>query len=217
MTKFVVANWKMNMDLEQIAQWISEFSKISASMDLSNVEIVVAPSYIYLEQTKKLLADSGLNNIKLAAQGVSEFENGAHTSQVSAKQLSKYCDYAIVGHSETGTSNESKMKMAALCSENNIKPIVCYTNLQDIPAELENYSYVAWEDPTNISKNGIYNPKNPQEIISALSQHKNTIIYGGSVNENNIKDLATMAKISGYLIGNASLKPETFCAIIEHC
>lgn len=40
------------------------------------------------------------------------------------------------------------------------------------------------------------------------------ILYGGSVNENNSKELFTQSDIDGGLIGGASLKPESFANII---
>ena len=41
------------------------------------------------------------------------------------------------------------------------------------------------------------------------------LIYGGSVNENNIKDIAKIQELDGVLVGNASLDPKTFASIIS--
>jgi triosephosphate isomerase len=40
------------------------------------------------------------------------------------------------------------------------------------------------------------------------------IIYGGSVNGKNCKELAALSDVDGFLVGGASLKPE-FCEIIN--
>ena len=42
------------------------------------------------------------------------------------------------------------------------------------------------------------------------------ILYGGSVNSNNIKDLKQIKACSGYLIGGASLKAKNFIEIIKN-
>lgn len=42
-----------------------------------------------------------------------------------------------------------------------------------------------------------------------------TILYGGSVNPDNIDDLMSMPDITGVLVGGASLKPDTFLKIIN--
>ena len=43
------------------------------------------------------------------------------------------------------------------------------------------------------------------------------ILYGGSVNDKNAKEIGRIDNVSGFLIGGASLKIETFCKIIDLC
>ena len=43
--------------------------------------------------------------------------------------------------------------------------------------------------------------------ISQEAAEKTRIIYGGSVNEKNCKELAKQSDIDGFLVGGASLKP----------
>ena len=43
------------------------------------------------------------------------------------------------------------------------------------------------------------------------------ILYGGSVNDKNAKEIGMIDNVSGFLIGGASLKIETFCEIIDLC
>ena len=43
------------------------------------------------------------------------------------------------------------------------------------------------------------------------------ILYGGSMNEKNAAELLAQPEIDGGLIGGASLKPESFAAIIRTC
>jgi triosephosphate isomerase (TIM) len=45
--------------------------------------------------------------------------------------------------------------------------------------------------------------------------HKVQLLYGGSVNEGNARELFSQPDIDGGLIGGASLKPETFAAIVQ--
>jgi len=42
------------------------------------------------------------------------------------------------------------------------------------------------------------------------------ILYGGSVSPKNIKDLMSISKIDGVLVGGASLNPESFEMIVKH-
>ena len=43
------------------------------------------------------------------------------------------------------------------------------------------------------------------------------ILYGGSVKPDNASDLMGQADIDGFLVGGASLDPESFAAIVEAC
>jgi triosephosphate isomerase len=47
-----------------------------------------------------------------------------------------------------------------------------------------------------------------KESVSAEAAEKTRILYGGSVNAKNCKELAKQIDIDGFLVGGASLKPE---------
>ena len=56
--------------------------------------------------------------------------------------------------------------------------------------------------------------------ISQEASEKTRIIYGGSVNEKNCKELAKQSDIDGFLVGGASLKPACeffFLCAVERC
>ena len=42
-----------------------------------------------------------------------------------------------------------------------------------------------------------------------------SILYGGSVNPNNSKDILDLSDVDGALVGGASLKSKDFCKIID--
>ncbi|EOJ1475048.1 triose-phosphate isomerase, partial [Campylobacter jejuni] len=51
------------------------------------------------------------------------------------------------------------------------------------------------------------------EFLSSLTQAP--LLYGGSVNEDNIKDILNIKHCSGVLIGSAALKAENFIKLIK--
>jgi len=128
-----------------------------------------------------------------------------------------------VGHSETQTTQEQKLRKSIQCKTQGIEAIVCFVKPEELPMEVAQECLIAWEDPANISKNGHYNPKDPQKISQQILSLKkrfgmnSRILYGGSVNENNAKPILQNELISGALIGNASLNPKNFCEIIKFC
>ena len=54
-----------------------------------------------------------------------------------------------------------------------------------------------------------------KEIIKNNFNAEATVLYGGSVNENNISELETITSVDGYLVGGASLKIDSVKKMVE--
>ena len=54
-----------------------------------------------------------------------------------------------------------------------------------------------------------------KEKYDEVTASQTSILYGGSCNENNAKELFSCPNVDGGLIGGASLKASSFCAIID--
>ena len=103
--KYIIANWKMNPSSSEEA--IRLVRGILSQTLPKNIELIIAPPFIYLDLVKKNFfakggsAFGGKNEIKLAAQNVGWFERGAFTGEISGLMLKNIgCDYVIIGHSE---------------------------------------------------------------------------------------------------------------------
>ena len=60
------------------------------------------------------------------------------------------------------------------------------------------------------------NIRNIKKILYKFKKSKiNKVLYGGSVNPNNAKELAKIKEISGFLVGGASLSAKKFIDIIK--
>ncbi len=216
--RYVIANWKLNMGVNDIKNWLDEWQGLATQ----NVNILIAPSSIHLYPTREYLNELNIKNVTLCAQDTSIYEAGAHTGEIAIGHIAEVCKYCIVGHSESRATKEETLKKAALCKQQNITPIICF---QD-PIKCTEYyiddCILAWEDSNNISKNGEYFAKDPKIIEQGISHMKtllptNTpVLYGGSVNENNVVQLSSIVALDGVLIGNASLKVTTFYEICKH-
>ena len=122
MSKLVVGNLKMNLTLQDIAQYIQYINSINFNPNQN--EVVICPSYIYIPY---------INNntkFKVGSQDTSINEKGAYTGEVSAVQLrSVNVKYSILGHSERrknfGETENIINKKTRQCIDNNIKPIIC--------------------------------------------------------------------------------------------
>ena len=94
--KIIIANWKMQLSLEESANLAREIKeKFSAFKDK---EVAVCPNFISLSEVGKILKGG---KIKLGAQDVFWEAKGAYTGEISPAMLAEVgCEYAIIGHSE---------------------------------------------------------------------------------------------------------------------
>lgn len=123
--KIIVGNWKMNYTLTEALNFTENLKE--SLFDVNKVDIGVCPTFICLNEIKKLLKDS---NIKVGAQNVYYEDKGAYTGEISVPMLKDInLDYCIVGHSErrqcfNETDDKVNLKVKRLLLEN-ITPILC--------------------------------------------------------------------------------------------
>ena len=123
--KIVAGNWKMNLNKITSKNLVLE---ILEKIENNDINIIISPPFIYLEDTVKdcLRRD----NVFIAAQNCSSYDNGAYTGEVSAKMLSTIgVDYVILGHSERrqyfSESNEVLNDKLTQAISNNLNIIFC--------------------------------------------------------------------------------------------
>ena len=91
--KYICGNWKMNKTSSEAL----EFAKEINEFEFNKVDVLIAPSFVTLESLRKNLKDE----IKLAGQNVSEFDDGAFTGEISTTMLKDIeVEDVIIGHSE---------------------------------------------------------------------------------------------------------------------
>ncbi len=91
--KYICGNWKMNKTSSEAL----EFAKEINEFEFNKVDALLAPSFVTLESLRKNLKDE----IKVAGQNVSQFDDGAYTGEVSTSMLKDIgVDDVIIGHSE---------------------------------------------------------------------------------------------------------------------
>ena len=74
-----------------------EFAKEINEFEFNKVDVLLAPSFVTLESLRKNLKDE----IKVAGQNVSQFDEGAYTGEVSTSMLKDIgVEDVIIGHSE---------------------------------------------------------------------------------------------------------------------
>lgn len=215
--KYIIANFKSHKTKQEITTYLEEL----VVEQLQDTKVVLALPFPYLH----LLSQS---TVTLAAQDVSPFPPGSYTGAVSAVQLAdcgvRYC---IIGHSERRryfheTSVEVSNKADELISAK-ITPIICM-------GEVEMAKQVATLSESTITKSlfafenlddiGGTTTTSKDQIQYQVSQIRDLtksnslgILYGGSVNKDNIKTLTGV--VDGVLVATASLDPESFSEVVK--
>lgn len=132
----------MNKTSSEALEFASEINKF----EFNKVDVLLAPSFVTLESLRKNLKDE----IKVAGQNVSEFDEGAYTGEVSTTMLKDIgVDDVIIGHSERREkfleSDEiinSKVKKAL---EDDLSVILCLGESLEIKEEGREVDFVREE------------------------------------------------------------------------
>ncbi len=226
---FIVGNWKSNKTLQQVETWLAEFSIFN--FQFSNKKGIICSPLTLLSTLKSSIINHQ-SSIRLGAQDISPFEEGAYTGAVSGKQIKEFADYVLIGHSERrkhfGETEEIIVQKIEQALKHDVIPILCVSSLAQISKlKTQNYSsklknsgktmIIAYEPLFAI---GSGNPDTPENVESVAKEIKTIltvlVIYGGSVTAKNVKSFTQMPHINGVLVGKASLDPQEFLKIITN-
>lgn len=220
MKKLLVLNHKMGMLYDEVYYYIDRLNNINTDMD-----IIVCPSSIYLE--------AFLNNsdYPIGCQNVYYETDVNNTGEISTTQLKSLgVEYALVGHYERVSKfNENdrivNLKLLSVVDAN-IFPILCFGEGIDedyrevIPKkldaylkEVDNIEFItfAYEPEYAVDTGTLPNVEKIKEVTEFISGYleskyhkKPNLLYGGSVDSSNIKDIINIDSINGIMIGSNS-------------
>ena len=235
---YFVANWKMFgglnslNSLKKVVKFLKDFKRNKF------MKIIYCPPNNLIRQMSKKLKNS---RIDIGAQNCHQNESyGAFTGSINPKMLKDVgAKYVIIGHSENRNEGEtnklinSKIKNAL---KSGLKVIFCIgESLQEkkkkVTKKVLNRQIklglnkikdrrniiVAYEPVWSIGTGLIPKSNELFETISFIKKkiNKNKVLYGGSVNPKNVKELKSIDNIDGFLIGGASQDAKKFIDIIK--
>ena len=236
---YFVANWKMFGNLKSI-NTLNKVIKFSKSKEIKKGRLIYCPPYTlissFLKKFENCLIDIG-------AQNCHESDNyGSHTGSINPSMLKSVgANYVILGHSENRKKGETdklinlKIKSAIKAK---LKVIFCIgetleerkrgkTRLiisKQIRLGLDKIKkksnlFIAYEPVWSIGTGVIPKPKELEQTIKFIQKKFKSklpkILYGGSVNPQNISDLKKITSLDGFLIGGASQSPKKFIDIVK--
>lgn len=247
--KYVIANWKMNLDFFETLNLAKKFRRKFANF--KEGEIIVCPSFAVLTEIAKIFKNSG---IRLGAQNAFWEEKGAYTGEISPEMLAQAgCEYVILGHSERKrylceNYEMINKKAKAAIKNGKLTPIICIgesfeerktdrrdfvlvEQLEQALSGIEIFGaqkiIVAYEPIWAIGTGTAIEPTEAEyahkiiklalnDIVGMDAAIKNfSVIYGGSINEKNVKNFSNLENMDGLLVGGASLDADEFFKVAK--
>lgn len=235
MSKFVVANWKMNKNNDEARAFCKVFLK---QINKRTNNFCICPPHTCLATVSECLRGVGM----VGAQNVYFATKGAFTGEISPEMI-KSCgaNYCIIGHSERrnlfGETDEFVAKKLKFATENGLKVIFCVGEHEDEHtkilsvlkhqlkalngADLTNV-VLAYEPIWAIGTGKVATIKDIKKahgiILDCVQKEFNIKIpclYGGSVNSCNAKEILALEEVAGVLVGGASLDPVEFAKLVN--
>ena len=236
---YFVANWKMYGNLSSL-NTLDKVIKFSKSKEIKKGRLIYCPPYTLINSFSKKFKNC---QIGIGGQNCHENESyGAFTGSVNSRMLKNAgAHFVIIGHSENRIKGESdklinlKIKSALKAK---LKVIFCIGETlaekrkrrtqsilsKQIKIGLNNIKnksniFIAYEPVWAIGSGIIPKSQDLFKIIefikSKFRDKLPKVLYGGSVNPENIINLKKINNIDGFLIGGASQSAKKFIDIVK--
>ena len=221
--KYFVCNFKNKLTKDDVIKYNNRLSEIDVKM----VNLIIVPSLPFLTFFDK-------NGYSLGSQDISSFMDKTITGEVTGEQLKSLgVEYVIVGHSERREYkheiNIDFINKINNALENGIKVIYCigetlkdkedgntYMVLEKQISEVLNNVEVkniiiAYEPVWAIGSGKVPSEKEIKDNIEFIKDiiednydTKLDVLYGGSINKDNIASINSIKGVDGFLVGGAS-------------
>ena len=236
---YFIANWKMYGKLSSL-NTLNNVIKFSKSKEINKGRLIYCPPYTlissFLSKFKKCQIDIG-------GQNCHESESyGPYTGFVNSRMLKNIgANYVIIGHSENREKGEdNKLINLKIKSALKAKLKIIFCIGETLAEKRKNKTQLILSKQIKVGLDRIKNKSNimiayepiwaigsgiipkSKDLIKIIKFIKNKfkgkplkVLYGGSVNPQNIKNLKEINNIDGFLIGGASQNSKKFIDIVK--
>ena len=235
MNKWIIANFKMYKTAEEVDEYCNEIKELVSEC---REKIVLCPTFVNIDRMVNNLKGT---NIFVGAQNCANKSEGAYTGEVSAKMIKSVgANVVVIGHSErrryyNETDDVIKEKLDNILKENLI-PVICLADAGDgdLRETITNQLSVLLKNVTNTNIVLAFEPvwaigtgktmevndiEETLLLVKTIAKdylgYMPEVLYGGSVNADNAKEILQLKSVDGVLVGGASKNPYDFSKICK--
>jgi triosephosphate isomerase (TIM) len=240
--KYVLSSWKMYPTVDQ-AQ--ASFQAIQAGLQERAQRGTVLPRVILCPTFLSLVPFAGLVDpgvLALGAQTCHWEAEGPYTGEISPRMLQGLVEYVLVGHSErraAGETDEHVARKVAAVAEHGMTPILLVgeddpgddailrseqrlrQGLSGVEVGTQPVLVVyepTWAIGTEETASAAHVERSVahlKAVLADMGASEPKILYGGSVNDDNVDALARLDVLDGVGAGRASLDADQFLRLID--
>ena len=234
MRKWVIANFKMYKNLDEVIDYAEKFKDLIADCEHN---VAVCPTFIGIKDMAEGLEET---DVYVGAQNCAVEDEGAYTGEVSAEMLKSVgADLVIVGHSERrryyGETDELVNKKIKQAHKNGLIAVACLADdggegfEENIKKQLEvlldgvdtaGKLIIAFEPVWAIGTGKTMKTEDIEPVVKVIKEeafkimgYVPEVLYGGSVKVSNAAEILALENVDGLLVGGASKAPDEFAKI----
>ena len=219
--KIVIGNWKNYLNESETIKLAKEILDEKFS---DNIRLMISPCNLYLNQVNQIMKGS---SVEVIGQNITSYESTSDTGGVTAIGLKDLgINRSIIGHSEVRKRNKRSKSEDVLIEiiPTGFQFILCFENIEQIPFDILNNSsemILAYEPVWAIGTGETASIEHINEIHKSVKSELSKlsldipVLYGGSVNPTNSKEILSQELVDGVLVGGASTNYKDLHKIIN--
>ena len=217
--KIIIGNWKNYLNYEESILLSKAISNINIS---DKTRVMISPNHLYLKEVNEILNKT---NVEVIAQNLTSSNSSSDTGGITAVNLRNLnVNRSIIAHSEARIRQKNPQDVLNEIIPMGFQFVLCFEEINQIPLDLLTNDFeiiLAYEPVWAIGTGETASIDHINEIHEQVkSKLKDLelnipVLYGGSVNPSNSKDILESEFVDGVLVGGASTKIDQLEGILN--
>tara|TARA_A100001015_G_scaffold213086_1_gene238995 strand:- start:569 stop:1237 length:669 start_codon:yes stop_codon:yes gene_type:complete len=215
----IIGNWKNYLGYKES---ISLANLLLELVIKDRTRVMVSPNHLYLNEVNQILSTT---NIEVISQNLTSTQSKSDTGGITQKNLKEInINRSLVAHSESRIREKTPQSILSEIIPIGFPFVLCFEEIDQIPFDILNDDFeiiLAYEPVWAIGTGETASIAHINEIHTDVKSKLSKlglnipILYGGSVNPLNCKDILASDNVDGVLVGGASTKYDLFKEIVN--